>query len=73
MTIHVQAARENGAKGRICYRVRRSNEGHGLSFAVLPPLTGGLRIPMEAGVESLNVATAGANVLYSIFGQQLLA
>jgi TrmH family RNA methyltransferase len=49
-----------------------SNEGHGLSPAILPALTGGLRIPMEAGVESLNVATAGAIVLYSIFGQQLL-
>lgn len=45
-----------------------SNEGHGLSAAILPALTGGLRIPMEAGVESLNVATAGAIVLYSIFG-----
>ena len=47
-----------------------SNEGHGLSTNVLPALTGGLRIPMAAGVESLNVATAGAIVLYSIFGQQ---
>ena len=49
-----------------------SNEGHGLSPVILPALTGGLRIPMAAGVESLNVATAGAIVLYSIFGQQLL-
>ncbi|MBC7710898.1 MAG: RNA methyltransferase [Rhizobacter sp.] len=48
-----------------------SNEGHGLSPAILPALTGGLRIPMAAGVESLNVATAGAIILYSIFGQQL--
>ena len=46
-----------------------SNEGHGLSDAIMPALTGGLRIPMAAGVESLNVATAGAIVLYSIFGQ----
>lgn len=44
-----------------------SNEGHGLNPAILPALSGGLRIPMEAGVESLNVATAGAIVLYSIF------
>ena len=44
-----------------------SNEGHGLSPAILPALSGGLRIPMNAGVESLNVATAGAVVLYSIF------
>jgi TrmH family RNA methyltransferase len=44
-----------------------SNEGHGLSPAILPALSGGLSIPMEAGVESLNVATAGAIVLYSIF------
>lgn len=50
-----------------------SNEGHGLSAAILPALTGGLRIPMEAGVESINVATAGAIVLYSIFAKQLLA
>ena len=46
-----------------------SNEGHGLSPAVLPALTGGLRIPMAAGVESLNVATAGAIILYGIFRQ----
>ncbi len=50
-----------------------SNEGHGLSPTILPALTGGLGIPMAAGVESLNVATAGAIVLYSIFGKQLLA
>ncbi len=50
-----------------------SNEGHGLSPTILPALTGGLRIPMSAGVESLNVATAGAVVLYAIFGQQLFA
>lgn len=50
-----------------------SNEGHGLSPAILPALTGGLRIPMAAGVESLNVATAGAIVLYAIAGQQLFS
>ncbi len=50
-----------------------SNEGHGLSPTILPELTGGLRIPMAAGVESLNVATAGAIVLYAIYGQQLSA
>ena len=50
-----------------------SNEGHGLSPSILPALTGGLRIPMAAGVESLNVATAGAIVLYAIFAQQLSA
>ena len=46
-----------------------SNEGHGLSAAILPTLTGGLRIPMAAGVESLNVATAGAIVLYRIIAK----
>ena len=46
-----------------------SNEGHGLSPDILPSIRGGLRIPMAAGVESLNVATAGAVVLYSIFGR----
>ena len=50
-----------------------SNEGHGLSATILPALTGGLRIPMAARVESLNVATAGAIVLYAIFAQQLSA
>ena len=50
-----------------------SNEGHGLSPNILPALSGGLRIPMAAGVESLNVATAGAIILYSIFRQQLSA
>jgi len=49
-----------------------SNEGHGLSQAILPALTGGLSIPMEAGVESLNVATAGAVVLYSMFAGRRL-
>ena len=48
-----------------------SNEGHGLSLDVLPSIRRGLRIPMAAGVESLNVATAGAIVLYSICKQQL--
>lgn len=43
-----------------------SNEGHGLSPAIMPALSGGLRVPMASGVESLNVATAGAVVLYSI-------
>jgi RNA methyltransferase, TrmH family len=47
-----------------------SNEGHGLGAAVLPALTGGLRIPMAAQVESLNVATAGAIVLYAMFQRQ---
>ena len=46
-----------------------SNEGHGLSPDILPSIRGGLRIPMTAGVESLNVATAGAVILYSIFGR----
>jgi TrmH family RNA methyltransferase len=46
-----------------------SNEGHGLSPGILPSIRGGLRIPMTGGVESLNVATAGAVILYSIFGR----
>ncbi len=46
-----------------------SNEGHGLSPAILPALTGGLRIPMAAGVESLNVATAGAIVMYGMIAR----
>ena len=43
-----------------------SNEGHGLCRNIMPALSGGLRIPMAAGVESLNVATAGAVVLFAI-------
>ena len=43
-----------------------SNEGHGLASAIWPALTGGLRIPMALGVESLNVATAGAVVLFAV-------
>ena len=49
-----------------------SNEGHGLSTQIMPALTGGLRIPMAAGVESLNVATAGAVVLYGIAATTLV-
>ncbi len=43
-----------------------SNEGHGLTPALLPVITDGVSIPMAAGVESLNVATAGAIVLYAL-------
>ena len=43
-----------------------SNEGHGLSESLLPCLDGGLHIPMAAGIESLNVATAGALALYAM-------
>ena len=48
-----------------------SNEGHGLSRTIPPALTGGLRIPMVAGDESLNVATAGAIVLYGVVSRQM--
>lgn len=47
-----------------------SNEGHGLSGALCPALTGGLQIPMHAGIESLNVATAGAIALYRMLEQR---
>lgn len=50
-----------------------SNEGHGLSEAIVPALSGGLCIPMEAGIESLNVATAGAIALYTMLGQRMSA
>lgn len=43
-----------------------SNEGAGLSRELYGSVTHGLRIPMVAGVESLNVATAGALALYRI-------
>ena len=48
-----------------------SNEGHGLTPALLSAITDGVSIPMAAGVESLNVATAGAIVLYSAARQQV--
>jgi RNA methyltransferase, TrmH family len=48
-----------------------SNEGHGLSSALLPAITDGVSIPMAAGVESLNVAIAGALALYAVAAQQL--
>jgi RNA methyltransferase, TrmH family len=41
-----------------------SNEGSGLSKALYPSITHGLNIPMHNGVESLNVAIAGALALY---------
>jgi len=50
-----------------------SNEGHGLSEAIVPALSGGLCIPMQAGIESLNVATAGAIALYAMLGQRASA
>ena len=43
-----------------------SNEGHGFSESLLPCLDGWLHIPMAAGIESLNVATAGALALYAM-------
>jgi len=48
-----------------------SNEGHGLSPALLPAITDGVSIPMAAGVESLNVAIAGALAMYAVAAQQL--
>jgi RNA methyltransferase, TrmH family len=43
-----------------------SNEGAGLSPALYPAITHGVSIAMQNGVESLNVATAGALALYAI-------
>lgn len=43
-----------------------SNEGAGLSQTLYTHITHALRIPMAPGVESLNVATAGALALYRI-------
>lgn len=43
-----------------------SNEGAGLSAALFESITHGLSIPMKNGIESLNVATAGAISLYAI-------
>lgn len=41
------------------------NEGHGLSQEVLDEATGCVRIPMQAGTESLNAAVAGGILLWS--------
>jgi RNA methyltransferase, TrmH family len=43
-----------------------SNEGAGLSPELFDAITHGLLIPMKNGIESLNVATAGAIALYAI-------
>ncbi len=43
-----------------------SNEGAGLSPALYPAITHGVSIAMKNGVESLNVATAGALALYAV-------
>ncbi len=43
-----------------------SNEGAGLSHELYPAITHGVSIPMARGVESLNVATAGAIALYAV-------
>ena len=50
---------------------KRQNEWHGLSPALLPAITDGVSIPMAAGVESLNVAIAGALAMYAVAAQQL--
>jgi RNA methyltransferase, TrmH family len=43
-----------------------SNEGAGLSEGLYDAVTHGLSIPMARGIESLNVASAGAIALYGI-------
>jgi RNA methyltransferase, TrmH family len=43
-----------------------SNEGAGLSKTLHGAVTHGLSIPMARGIESLNVASAGAIALYSV-------
>ena len=49
-----------------------SDEGHGLSPSILSALTGGLRIPKAASMESINVAMVGAIALYTIFSNSFL-
>lgn len=48
------------------------NESVGLSAAVVPLIDQRVRIPMSGGVESLNVATAGAVVAFEIQRRRLL-
>ncbi len=45
------------------------NEGHGLSPEAIEAATGSVFIPMAAGVESLNAATATAVLLWEFFGK----
>jgi RNA methyltransferase, TrmH family len=47
-----------------------SNEGAGLSEKLFDAVTHGLSIPMARGIESLNVASAGAIALYSVAQQK---
>jgi RNA methyltransferase, TrmH family len=46
-----------------------SNEGNGLSPSLYGAVTHGLSIPMQNGVESLNVGVAGALALYAVAGR----
>jgi RNA methyltransferase, TrmH family len=45
-----------------------SNEGNGLSPSLYGAVTHGLSIPMQNGIESLNVGVAGALALYAVAG-----
>jgi tRNA G18 (ribose-2'-O)-methylase SpoU len=40
-------------------------EGHGLTDGALAAVTGHVRIPMAAGVDSLNIAAAAAVACYA--------
>ncbi|TAG05482.1 MAG: RNA methyltransferase [Betaproteobacteria bacterium] len=46
-----------------------SNEGNGLSPSLYGAVTHGLSIPMQNGIESLNVGVAGALALYAVAGR----
>ena len=46
------------------------NEANGISRDVEEALTGGIRIPMEGSLESLNASVAGAVLMYEIARQR---
>jgi TrmH family RNA methyltransferase len=47
------------------------NEGKGLSPALLSHIENHVSIPMEAGVESLNVGISAAILLYEAYRQRM--
>lgn len=58
-------------RGPVCFVL--GNETRGVSPTVSALVTRGCRVPMEGGVESLNVATAAAVVSFELMRRKLLA
>ncbi len=59
---------EADLSGNVCLVL--GNEGDGVSQKILDVCTGNIAIPMTGGIDSLNVASASAVLLYDIFRQR---